>query len=384
VAPLKRPHWIAATLILILLVAVVFAPVPGDTRWIRTLHNSAHAPIFGCVSLLTLVIVRAHERWRSFGLIRQYATAVAAALVLGVVTELLQIPAGRDASFEDALHDVVGALAFLGIFAAIDSQVRLLARARAIRIVAAAIGIVALGVAAAPVTRAAIKYQQRDERFPVLADFSQRYDRYFIFQRAADFSPVTVPAPWSKHANEGAMRVRLLDGDYPGMEFIELRPDWSGYSTLAVDGLDQSNAAQPAVGVTGSRYRSQQPPGGSFQQTYPVAGRHAAGDSDSVAGDCRRSAIAITRSEADRRHDHLPCRRFCARRRDVFLSRLARMRAAYSTITDRIDSPDFIISKPSLICSSLSRCVTNESRSIFLSTYQSTISGSLVTRAPPM
>ena len=31
------------------------------------------------------------------------------------------------------------------------------------------------------------------------------------------------------------MRVRFLDGPYPRMEFIELLPDWSPYSTLAVD-----------------------------------------------------------------------------------------------------------------------------------------------------
>lgn len=232
---MKRVYWIALTLIVILLVAVVFAPVPGDTRWIRTLHNSAHAPIFGCVSLLTLVVLRAHPRWQSLSLGWQYAVAVAAAFGLGIVTELLQIPAGRDASIEDALHDVIGALGFLGLFAAFDAQVRAQVRGHLLRVVAAVVGIVSLAVAAAPVTRAAIKYQQRDERFPVLADFSQRYDRYFILQKSADFSPVIVPEAWRKQAGETALRVRLLDGAYPGMDFIELLPDWSGYSTLAVD-----------------------------------------------------------------------------------------------------------------------------------------------------
>ncbi len=91
---MKRSHWIALLVIGILLAAVVFAPVPGDTRWIRTLHNSAHAPIFGCVSLLTLLIVRGHPRFASVGLVGQYALALAAALLLGILTELLQIPGG--------------------------------------------------------------------------------------------------------------------------------------------------------------------------------------------------------------------------------------------------------------------------------------------------
>lgn len=225
----------ALALILILLAAVVFAPVPGDTRWLRTLHNSAHAPIFGCVALLALVVVRAHPRLEPISLRWQYLLALAAVLLLGVVTEILQIPAGRDASVEDALHDTIGALAFLGVFAVFDARVRTVPRSHMIRFAAGIVAAGSLATAAAPVTRAAIKYQQRDQRFPVIVDFSQRYDRYFILQRSAEFSPATVPNPWATAAAEPALRVRLFDGEYPGMEFIELLPDWSGYSTLAVD-----------------------------------------------------------------------------------------------------------------------------------------------------
>jgi len=232
---MKRVHMIALVLIAILLAAVVFAPVPGATRWIRTLHNSAHAPIFGCVSLLLLLIARSHPRLQSLGLLAQYVLALIAALVLGVVTELLQIPVGRDASVEDALHDTIGALAFLGVFAAVDTRIRTVPQNIAIRSAAAVVGLVSLGIAATPVTRAAIKYQQRDARFPVLTDFSQRYDRYFILQQFSEFSPVTLPAPWAHAEDEAAMRVRLLDGPYPGMNFIEPVPDWSCYSTLALD-----------------------------------------------------------------------------------------------------------------------------------------------------
>src|SRR5688572_8100871 len=224
---MKRVHAIALALIAILLAAVVFAPVPGDTRWIRTLHNSAHAPIFGCVSLLMLLVSRSHPRLQSLGLIGQYLLALAAAFTLGVFTELLQIPAGRDASVEDALHDTIGALAFLGLFAAIDTRVRSVPQNIPIRFAAAVVGVVALGFAAAPVTRAAIKYQQRDERFPVLTDFSQRYDRYFILQQSSEFSPVMMPSPWARAKDESAMRVRMHDGPYPGMNFIEVLPDWS-------------------------------------------------------------------------------------------------------------------------------------------------------------
>ena len=232
---MKRALWVALLAIGILLWAVVFAPVPGDTRWIRTLHNSAHAPIFGCVALLTLVIIRASPRLATFEPAKQYAIALAVVAFLGLLTELLQIPTGRDASVEDALHDVIGAVALLGLFAVFDEQVRTVSRAIAVRCVAGVVGLVALALAAAPVTRAAIKYQQRDARFPVLADFTGRYDRYFIFQQWAEFSPASMPEAWASRAGERAMHVQLLEGPYPGMDFIELPPDWSGYSTLAID-----------------------------------------------------------------------------------------------------------------------------------------------------
>ena len=151
---MKRVHWIALALIAILLAAVVFAPVPGATRWIRTLHNSAHAPIFGCVSLLVLLIARSHPRLQSLGLLAQYVLALTGALALGVVTELLQIPVGRDASVEDALHDTIGALAFLGVFAAVDTRIRAVPQNIAIRFAGAIVGLVSLGIAVTPVTRA--------------------------------------------------------------------------------------------------------------------------------------------------------------------------------------------------------------------------------------
>ena len=232
---MKRASWITWLAIAILLWAVVFAPAPGETRWIRTLHNSAHAPIFGCVALLSLMLIRARPRLAALGPATQYALAWAVAVGLGVVTELVQMLTGRDASFEDALHDTIGAVAVLGLFAAFDGRIRASPRARMVRLISAVVGVVALAVAAAPVTRAAIKYQQRDQRFPVLADFTERFDRYFILQQSAELSPARMPAAWASRTDEQAMHVHLLEGEYPGLHFIEMPADWSAYSTLALD-----------------------------------------------------------------------------------------------------------------------------------------------------
>ncbi|MBM0108675.1 VanZ family protein [Steroidobacter sp. S1-65] len=221
--------------IAILLWAVVFAPAPGETRWIRTLHNSAHAPIFGCVALLSLLLIRTRPRFAALSPQKQYASALAIAVGLGVLTEFVQMLTGRDASLEDALHDTIGAVAVLGLFAVFDERVRASPRTSMVRFASAVVGVAALAVAATPVTRAAIKYQQRDQRFPVLADFSERFDRYFILQQSAEVAPARMPAAWASGADEQAMHVRLLEGPYPGLHFIEVPPDWSAYSMLALD-----------------------------------------------------------------------------------------------------------------------------------------------------
>jgi hypothetical protein len=220
-------------LIGILLGMVVLAPAPGDTRWVRTLHNCAHGPIFGGVGLLLLGVLWTRPVSASLPAARQYAIAFSAAVALGMLSELAQIPAGRDASIMDAANDVLGVAAFLALFAVVDPRLRAQAPGR--RATALVIALAMLAVLAAPMVRAAIKYQQRDRRFPVLADFSQEYNRYFIEQRLARFEPVRLKGLWAVQPEESAMRVSFLAEPYPGLELIEPLPDWSGYSKLALD-----------------------------------------------------------------------------------------------------------------------------------------------------
>src|SRR5437868_14176541 len=69
---MKTKNIVAIVLIGILLAAVVFAPVPGGTLGIRTLHDFAHAPIFGCVALLTLFAFASHDKIGRWSMGAQY------------------------------------------------------------------------------------------------------------------------------------------------------------------------------------------------------------------------------------------------------------------------------------------------------------------------
>lgn len=221
----------AVMLIGILLATVVFAPVPGHTRGIRTLHDFAHAPIFGSIALLVLFAFGSHERLSKLPLWLQYLSAFLIAVTLGALSEIAQIPVGRDASWIDVRSDVLGAGGFLGLYAALDSRLR---RA-AIRVIGVVVGASLLAIHSMPLATAAYAYWHREQAFPALADFTRRLDTYFITPQWAELDLRLLPKQWARQPGELAMRVGFAAGPWPGVDFPEPVPDWSGYKTLAID-----------------------------------------------------------------------------------------------------------------------------------------------------
>lgn len=227
----------------VILALVVFAPFPGHTRLFRALHNSAHAPIFGCVAVLVLAWLRSHRTFGAWPPIRRYLTTLAITALLGILTELLQIPAGRDASFYDVRNDMLGAIAFLAVFAAFSGE----PMRSAPRPVLLTIAIVAIAVAMFPVLRAIVEQARRDAQFPVVADFERRMDRFYVGEQSASIERSPLPSPWNEAMGEQALRVAFLPGPWPGLNFYELSPDWSGYSTLSLDVTNPTDAVLDLV-----------------------------------------------------------------------------------------------------------------------------------------
>jgi hypothetical protein len=230
---MKWIHRSVPALIVILLVVVVFAPVPGGTRWTRTLEDSGHGPAFACIALLIWVIVRVLPPLQRLAAGREYLIALVAAIVLGALSELAQMLAGRDASLMDWRNDVLGAIAALALLWAFEPQRRERSAAQRGAAVLVAVAIVVLLVT--PLALSTLEYQRRDARFPVLADFTGAYDRYFIEQIGTAIEPAPMPAPWSKRDDEQAMLVTFMVVPYPGVGVIEPCADWRAYTSLAVD-----------------------------------------------------------------------------------------------------------------------------------------------------
>lgn len=232
VAMLRRR--IALPLVGVLLIAVVFAPISSaGTRWGGALHDAAHGPIFGCVAILLLLAARRTGlRWTRPW--TGYFLAFCGSALLGVATELAQIPAGRDATVSDASRDVLGAFAFLVLFAAFDSglpQRRAITRRTALVLLALPL----LFLVVKPGVDAAVAYARRADQFPALADFSTRLDDYFIQPNWSALALVSLPREYARQEGERALRVQFQRGPYPGVNFFEPAPDWSGYTTLALD-----------------------------------------------------------------------------------------------------------------------------------------------------
>jgi hypothetical protein len=224
----------------LLLGAVIFAPSGGDGLWIRTLHNFAHGPIFGCVALLGLLGSRDLRWFSSVPAGLRYAIAFAFAAGLGAATELAQVPTGRDASWSDLGQDLLGAGTFLLLFATFDTAARMTRATRAITLV---LGLLALALLLSPLISSGIDYARRARGFPVIADFTRGIGIGFISTRftSIDVLPFADMAPRSDRHR--AMRIRFLSGTYPGIEFTEPPPDWRGYNTLVLD-VANSEASQ--------------------------------------------------------------------------------------------------------------------------------------------
>lgn len=228
---MNRTGLAALGLICVLLLAVVFAPLPGSTAGIRALHDFAHAPIFGCVALLLLLGLRSFPRLDRLPWQRHYSLSCIGASVLGGLTELAQILAGRDSSWLDLRSDVMGAAAFLALFSLFDPRVR---RA-SIRVAGVLVGVALLVLHSLPVMVARLAYERRADAFPVLADYTRAADLYFVEQQRSAAQRVSMPVEWASSPDEGTLQVSFGAGPWPGLNFFEPAPDWQDHRTLVLD-----------------------------------------------------------------------------------------------------------------------------------------------------
>jgi hypothetical protein len=190
--------WIGAATLLLLI------PLPSNpvarswpALW-HELENFSHPVVFAWLTHVVHERVQAH---RPAPARFPYAWFIGAACTFAAATELLQTQLGRDGSWEDATHDLLGVAFALLLHARADCKP---ARSRlTLAVMATATGI----AAAAPLGLTIAAYAVRSAQAPVL---------------------------WKADSNLLARFAHAQGNPYPGLAIDEPLPDWRSYRGLEV------------------------------------------------------------------------------------------------------------------------------------------------------
>ncbi len=199
--------------------ALLFVPMPIPNNVAgRTVENAGHMPLFVLITLGCLAVLR-----RDFGLegVRLYTFAGVIGIGAGILSEAIQRPLRRDASWDDVLADAMGVVCALALFALFDRKA---AMRRPVRIAAFAVALACIVAYAAPLLRMTRAYLHRNGQFPVLADFRADIEQFWVVGYGINRVKVG-----------DALEVEFLADEFPGASLHEPVADWSKYQTLVID-----------------------------------------------------------------------------------------------------------------------------------------------------
>jgi hypothetical protein len=204
---------------------LLFIEVPGDGLWHRALLDSAHGPIFAAVAVLLLMMRTPESRTRRSA----YVIAFVAALMLGVLIEIVQSVGGRPGSVFDVMTDAAGAASGLALWSLLRRQPGVHAWP------AIAIALAGITFVAWPPLQAARAYAHRAVVFPTIVDFRGPEGLRFVTTEGSPAWIAALPATWAQEAGERALLIRYDEQHVAAMRVLEPKADWRGYSIVAVD-----------------------------------------------------------------------------------------------------------------------------------------------------
>jgi len=199
--------------------ALLFVPLPMPATYAgRTIENSEHTPLFLVGTLFILQILR-HD-FRIEGA-RLYVLSGLIAAGAGLLSEVIQRPLRRDASWEDVFSDCVGVLLALALHALFDRRRSLGAAPRAAVLLIAAGCLVTYAMPIVSMVRA---YLHRDAQFPMLVNFDSRLELFWMYSYGL-----------KREVRDGALDIVFDANEYPGVSFFEPVSDWRKYHQLILD-----------------------------------------------------------------------------------------------------------------------------------------------------
>ena len=229
-------------------------PIP-PTEAGRTIENAGHLPLFLMVTLSVLFVLR--ER-TSFTGARLYALAGLVGIGAGFLSEVIQRPLRRDASWEDVLADAVGAICALAVYAMFDRRSGL---QRWHRILAVMVAVACVAIYVAPIVTMTRAYLHRNGQFPVLANFQSPMEMFWTRNIGV-----------RREIADGVMQVHFVADETPGVSFHEPVQDWSAYKILVID-VENAGEEPLNLGVRVHDRRHNWTFNDRYNRSYALAGR---------------------------------------------------------------------------------------------------------------
>lgn len=188
----------------------------------KALFDAGHVPLFGVFSLALLATLRPLV---SSNRSRLYLLSFLGVIVVGGLTEYAQSFTARDSEFMDVVRNVLGGACFLLLALAFERADRLRALWR-VPAIAVAFGLAALSLL--PLAGVFDALERRDQAFPTLFAFDEKWELHFI--RTRDASAALVDGSAGR-----ALEMDFYGSDYPAVILHQLSPDWSGWERLAME-----------------------------------------------------------------------------------------------------------------------------------------------------
>lgn len=211
------PSWLSGLFIL-LVVPFFFVGGPDalSPALLKNVWNFGHI-IFFAVCMLLVQAYRPLIRWQSWLLVTLLA------IVVGIAIEFVQRFIGRDASWDDVLHNLFGV--WLGLFWGQKATRPVwMLRCISLLLIAPAFWLVIYSAMADIVMR---------EQFPLLNSFESRFELEQV--RAHPQHAITQQINSLHTHGAYALQVELGTAKYAGLNLIGPYGDWGGYQFLLMD-----------------------------------------------------------------------------------------------------------------------------------------------------
>lgn len=205
----------------LLVISLLFMPMPTDNLWWREVFNSGHTVLFLVLSFVLFFRLQAVFHFSSA--IIAYLTVAALMILLGMAIEMIQSMLQREASIDDLYRNFIGIISGLG-FVSLTRQ-----KNSRNKMLALMFSLAFLFLGTRSLFQISCHYMQRDKAFPMITEFDERWSSSFVrFNNAELLGLVDI----ERDKNIKFYRLRFDASQYPGVSVIEPEKNWSAYSKL--------------------------------------------------------------------------------------------------------------------------------------------------------